>query len=165
MGKPLVNLFDLTDLDGTGERTLMFHLSTRSAFHDLPVRAVTTEDRCWSISGRPIYDEYNNFIGFRGSGTDLTERKKSEEEVSRLANFDSLTVLANRFQISQVLSKILNSVQIDNRAPHDLPARPRPVQACQRYAGPPGGRCLAANRGAAPAARRRQAGAGGPPWG
>lgn len=117
MGKPLVNLFDLTDQDGTGERTLMFHLSTRSAFHDLPVRAATTkEDRWWSISGRPIYDEYNNFIGFRGSGTDLTERKKSEEEVSRLANFDSLTGLANRFQISQVLGKILGSQQMDNRA-------------------------------------------------
>ncbi len=117
IGKPLAKLLDLSDRDGTGERTLVFHLTTRSAFHELAVRAASaSEDRWWSISGRPIYDEYNNFIGFRGSGTDLTERKKSEEEVSRLANFDSLTGLANRFQISQVLGKILNSQQVDNRA-------------------------------------------------
>ncbi len=116
VGKPLVSLFDLQDRDGTGERTLMFQLSTRSAFQELAVRtSIEDEDRWWSISGRPIYDEYNNFIGFRGSGTDLTERKKSEKEVSRLANFDSLTGLANRFQISQVLGKILSSRQAENR--------------------------------------------------
>src|SRR5690606_38419023 len=57
-----------------------------------------------------------NFIGFRGSGTDLTERKRSQEEVSRLANFDSLTGLANRFKITKVLEKILTSQQEANRA-------------------------------------------------
>nr|WP_283773473.1 EAL domain-containing protein [Altererythrobacter sp. KTW20L] len=117
MGRPLVALFDLSDASEASERTLMFHLSTRSAFKELPVRAATAGgDRWWSISGRPIYDGFNNFIGFRGSGTDLTERKRSQEEVSRLANFDSLTGLANRFKITKVLEKILTSQQEANRA-------------------------------------------------
>ncbi len=117
MGKPLVSLFDLTEVDDGSERTLMFHLSTRSSFNELPLRAaVNGEDRWWSVSGRPIYDNFDNFVGFRGSGTDLTERKRSQEEVSRLANFDSLTGLANRFQISRVLDKILTAQQIDKRA-------------------------------------------------
>src|SRR5690606_26690542 len=48
-----------------------------------------------------------------GSGTDLTEKKRSEEQASRLARYDSLTGLANRFQMSQTLEKIL-------AAPHEL---------------------------------------------
>jgi diguanylate cyclase (GGDEF)-like protein/PAS domain S-box-containing protein len=117
VGKPLVTLFDLADASDSSERTLMFHLSTRSAFKELAVRAaVNGNERWWSVSGRPIYDGFNNFIGFRGSGTDLTERKRSQEEVSRLANFDSLTGLSNRFKITRVLEKILTSRQEANRA-------------------------------------------------
>ena len=117
VGKPLNSLFNLADSAESSERTLTFHLSTRSAFKELAVRAaVKGNERWWSVSGRPIYDGFNNFIGFRGSGTDLTERKRSQEEVSRLANFDSLTGLSNRFQITRVLEKILTSQQEANRA-------------------------------------------------
>ncbi len=117
MGRPLVALFDLADASDTSERTLMFHLSTRSAFKELAVRAAADgSERWWSVSGRPIYDGFSNFIGFRGSGTDLTERRRSQEEVSRLANFDSLTGLSNRFQITRALEKILTSHQEANRA-------------------------------------------------
>ena len=117
IGQSLVRLFDLADTGDEGERTLMFHLSARSAFKELPVRAaIEDEERWWSISGRPIFDDFNNFVGFRGSGTDLTERKRSQDEASRLANYDSLTGLANRFQITQSLEKILKSPQAANRA-------------------------------------------------
>lgn len=117
MGRPLISLFDLADASEASERTLLFHLSTRSAFKELPVRAaVAGDERWWSISGRPIYDSFNNFIGFRGAGTDLTERKRGQEEVSRLANFDSLTSLSNRFKITRELEKILASQQLANRA-------------------------------------------------
>ncbi|HEY6816590.1 MAG TPA: EAL domain-containing protein [Croceibacterium sp.] len=116
IGKPLVELFDLADTGQEGERTLMFHLSARSAFQELPVRAATEgEARWWSVSGRPIHDDYDNFVGFRGSGTDLTEKKRSQEHASRLAHYDSLTGLANRFQMSQSLDKILTSQHEKNR--------------------------------------------------
>jgi diguanylate cyclase (GGDEF)-like protein/PAS domain S-box-containing protein len=116
IGQPLIELFDLADTGQEGERTLMFHLSARSAFQELPVRAaIKGEGRWWSVSGRPIHDEYGNFVGFRGSGTDLTEKKRSQEQASRLAHYDSLTGLANRFQMSQALDKILSSQHDKNR--------------------------------------------------
>lgn len=116
IGQPLVRLFDLADTGQEGERTLMFHLSARSAFHELSVRAaIPGEERWWSVSGRPIYDDFDNFVGFRGSGADLTERKRSQEHASRLARYDSLTGLANRFQMSQALDRILTSQQPANR--------------------------------------------------
>ena len=117
LGHPLTQLFDLTDTSGDGERTLLFHLSARSSFSELSVRAaIEGEERWWSVTGRPVYDQFTNFVGFRGSGTDLTERKRSEEHASRLAHYDSLTGLANRFQMSQTLEKILNSPAESMRA-------------------------------------------------
>ncbi|MGN6500784.1 MAG: EAL domain-containing protein, partial [Tsuneonella sp.] len=92
------------------------HLSAHSAFQELPVRAaIADEERWWSISGRPIYDGFQNFCGFRGSGTDLTEKRRSQEHASRLALYDSLTGLANRFQMGQSLEKILAAPQEAHR--------------------------------------------------
>ena len=90
--------------NGGGERTLGFHLSTRTGFSDIHVRAAATRDeRWWSISGQPVFNEFGQFHGFRGSGTDLTEMRRSQAEVKRLAQFDSLTGLANRVQMLRSL--------------------------------------------------------------
>ncbi len=109
-GRPFTSLFELADDNREGERTLTFHLSARSSFQELAVRAAVQGDpRWWSINGRPVYDGFQNFCGFRGSGTDLTEKKRSQENAARLAQYDSLTGLANRLQMSQTLEKILGS--------------------------------------------------------
>ncbi|MFM9934933.1 MAG: EAL domain-containing protein [Novosphingobium sp.] len=120
LGRPFAELFNLAEKagekSGEGERTLAFHLSARSSFSELAVRAaVMDEERWWSVTGRPTYDAFNNFQGFRGSGTDLTEKRRSHEHASRLAHFDSLTGLSNRFQMSQTLEKILTAPQAQNR--------------------------------------------------
>ncbi|MBB4860116.1 diguanylate cyclase (GGDEF)-like protein/PAS domain S-box-containing protein [Novosphingobium chloroacetimidivorans] len=121
-GRPFTDLFVL-DRQEPGheqesERTLVFHLSTRSSFHELQVRAATREEeeRWWSISGRPVLDQFDNFLGFRGSGSDLTETRKSQRHVVQLARFDSLTKLANRFQMAEWLEKILSAPRVENKA-------------------------------------------------
>jgi len=88
-----------------GERTLGFHLSARIAFTEVAVRAAgTAEVRWWSLSGRPAFEEDGQrFLGFRGSGTDLTEMRRSEAEISRLARYDALTGLPNRVVMRQTL--------------------------------------------------------------
>ena len=118
IGRPLSVLFDQAPHSSDGERTLSFALSARSSFSELGMRAAVSngDPRWWSISGRPIYDEFKNFQGFRGSGTDLTEKRRSQEQASRLAHYDSLTGLANRFLQSQTLEKILNAPQMQHRS-------------------------------------------------
>ena len=91
------------------ERTLGFHLSARFPFSDVIVRAATNEDVHWSLSGNPIFDESGRFMGFRGIGTDLTEQRRSEQEISRLARFDSLTGLPNRAMMRQTLEEALRN--------------------------------------------------------
>ncbi len=106
----------LTDLVGTGggqsesDRTLGFHLSVRSAFHDVAVSVrADEEERWWALSGRPIINDYGHFHGFRGSGYDLTATKRSQAEVARLAAFDSLTGIANRVQMQRALEQCVGT--------------------------------------------------------
>ena len=115
-GRPFSELF-LPDPQGQeNERTLAFHLNARSAFVELALRAATRdEERWWSVGGRPLYDTFGNFVGFRGSGNDLTEKRRSAENASRLAHYDSLTGLANRLQMAQTLEKILAAPKLDHR--------------------------------------------------
>ena len=103
-------VFEVEPDERDAERTIKFHFTAQSAFHDMPVRGADRNGEgevWWSINGRPIFDGFDNFCGFRGSGTDLTERRRSAERASRLAMFDSLTGLANRHSLSQKLSKVL----------------------------------------------------------
>ena len=75
-------------LPGRERKTLGFHLSARFPFSDVVVRPASEQDVHWSLSGNPIFDERGRFLGFRGIGTDLTEQRKSEHEISRLARFE-----------------------------------------------------------------------------
>jgi diguanylate cyclase (GGDEF)-like protein len=90
-------------------KTLGFHLSARFPFSDVVVRPASEEDVHWSLSGNPIFDDRGRFLGFRGIGTDLTEQRKSEREISRLARFDSLTALPNRAMMRQTLDEALRN--------------------------------------------------------
>ncbi len=92
---------------GREGRTLGFHLSLRSSFNDLSLKAAMDEERWWAVSGNPIVDELGNFNGFRGSGTDLTEMKRSQEAVNQLARYDPLTSLPNRLDINEMLTRAL----------------------------------------------------------
>ena len=105
---------DLLSVDSAVEsleerKTLGFHLSARFPFSDVVVRPASQEDVHWSMSGNPIFDERGRFLGFRGIGTDLTEQRKSEREISRLARFDSLTSLPNRAMMRQTLEEALRN--------------------------------------------------------
>ncbi|MES2326675.1 MAG: EAL domain-containing protein [Pseudomonadota bacterium] len=90
-------------------KTLGFHLSARFPFSDVVVRPASEQDVHWSLSGNPIFDERGRFLGFRGIGTDLTEQRRSDREISRLARFDSLTSLPNRAMMRQTLDEALRN--------------------------------------------------------
>jgi diguanylate cyclase (GGDEF)-like protein/PAS domain S-box-containing protein len=108
LGTAFTDLFLPADSQGERQRTLPFLLTKQSKFHELPLRsAFEGDDRWWAISGRPQFDGSGKFTGYRGSGTDITEQRRSAEDASRLALYDSLTGLANRFNISKKLDATL----------------------------------------------------------
>ena len=116
LGTPLADLFLKGDEGSGGGRNLPFMLTKQSKFEKLIVRpAASSETRLWSISGTPQFDAQDQFTGFRGSGVDITEQRKSSEHASRLAMYDSLTGLPNRLRMAEVLEADLNGLEIHKR--------------------------------------------------
>ena len=54
------------------------------------------EKKIVSANGRPVYDADGRFAGIRGTGKDITERKRLKMELTKMAKTDELTGLFNR---------------------------------------------------------------------
>ena len=99
------------------QRPLAFLLSARNSITELPVR-VAIEDRevWWSISGKPQLGEGGEFLGYRGSAKDITAVRESQRDASRMAQYDSLTGLANRHRMTKRLTSILTAYKVAKRS-------------------------------------------------
>jgi len=111
IGQRLADLAtDCWDEGGEGigsERTLGFYLSRALPFTDLTVRSAQDPDLLWALTGRPVLSEAGEVIGFRGFGSDLSEKTRAEAELRRAARYDSLTGLPNRATILKCLEDAL----------------------------------------------------------
>src|SRR3712207_3049361 len=85
---------------------LFFFFQAEDGIRDIGVTGVQT---CALPICNPIFDERGRFLGFRGIGADLTEKRRSEQEITRLARFDSLTGLPNRALMRQTLEEALRN--------------------------------------------------------
>jgi len=84
------------------------HLKARQSFSNLLVRVEMEEGRrWWELSGTPIHDEMGKFSGFRGVGSDVTEKRESSEKIAYLARYDTLTGLPNRLMLTEALGEAL----------------------------------------------------------
>ncbi|GAB4402179.1 MAG: hypothetical protein OHK0048_19790 [Rhodoferax sp.] len=64
-----------------------------------------------SISGAPMFDEQGRFVGYRGVGRDITDRKLAEARIEHLAFYDPLTGLPNRRLLLDRLQAVLAAAQ------------------------------------------------------
>lgn len=88
---------------------LHLRLAARQAFRDhLVPLVVGAEIRWWSLTAKPLYSEGRQHIGWRGVGSDVTEAQLRDIEMTRLANFDYLTGLANRRQFRVHLENLFS---------------------------------------------------------
>jgi len=86
------------------------HLATLEAhepFRNLEYRVLDDngEERWFCINGQPIFDETGRFSGYRGTGSDITARKVTEQRVHHVAQHDVLTGLPNRSLLQDRLSQ------------------------------------------------------------
>jgi diguanylate cyclase (GGDEF)-like protein/PAS domain S-box-containing protein len=75
------------------------------------------ETRWFSVNGEPIFDEAGAFRGYRGTGTDITARKLSEQRIHHVAQHDVLTGLPNR---SLLQDRLEQAVAYSGRTSHPV---------------------------------------------
>ncbi len=63
------------------------------------------------ISGTPIYDCQGDFLGYRGTGTDITQAHKLSLDLAHQASHDPLTNLINRRVFGERLERLLESAK------------------------------------------------------
>ena len=118
IGKPLGELFIPEPLNAseTAGRPLAFLLGARHSISQLNVRlAVEDQEVWWEIAGKPQFDEKQRFTGYRGSAKDVTAIRESQQDAERLAQYDSLTGLANRHRMTERLTSILKAYRNSKR--------------------------------------------------
>jgi diguanylate cyclase (GGDEF)-like protein/PAS domain S-box-containing protein len=116
VGTSFADLFRPVDDVSDARRTLPFVLAKRSRFERLTLASVRDGDeRRWSVSGSPQLDAAGMFIGYRGSGTDITEQHRTTQQASQLAMYDTLTGLPNRLRMADVLRSTLAATTAQRR--------------------------------------------------
>jgi diguanylate cyclase (GGDEF)-like protein/PAS domain S-box-containing protein len=62
----------------------------------------------WALTGKPKFSDQHVFDGYRGVGSDITQRKMAIDRAQFLAHYDELTGLANRRLFREMLSRHLH---------------------------------------------------------
>ena len=119
LGQALGTVVEAVPSEGEerSERPLSFLLSARNKFADLSVRVETRDgEMFWSLTGKPHFDGNDDFQGYRGSAKDITANFERQRDASRLAQYDSLTGLANRHRMAKRLTAILTAFRSAKRS-------------------------------------------------
>lgn len=81
-------------------------LVKKERFRDFEFKFLNSEgvQYYFSLSGEPMFDNMENFTGYRGLSKDITDKKKITDRIEYLATHDSLTGLPNRVMFSELLN-------------------------------------------------------------
>jgi diguanylate cyclase (GGDEF)-like protein len=100
---------------------MSYLLSSRSSFTELVVclkgeGGAEGDGKWWMLTGRPQFNELQDFVGYRGIVKDITATYEEKRKTSRMAAFDELTVLSNRHRMTRRLTTALNAYKIEKRS-------------------------------------------------
>ncbi len=92
-------------------------LAQRQVFRNFEIQRMSAQgEPLWvSISGEPIFNAEGEFTGYRGLARDISERKRAEAEIQRLAFYDELTRLPNRRLLLDRLERVATACERDGQ--------------------------------------------------
>jgi len=90
--------------------------NTHESFNEIVLSSSGSEGNKWvSLSGKPLYNQEGEYIGFRGVASDITEKKLTEERIAYLAHNDALTGLVNRSNYTKALQELIDCSKADKQ--------------------------------------------------
>jgi diguanylate cyclase (GGDEF)-like protein/PAS domain S-box-containing protein len=108
VGRHFLKVMGADQIGDAGVAELRTAFMARRPFRDLVVPAVIDGDmHWWSLSATPKLAADGSFLGLRGIARDISELRRGEERIARLARFDPLTGLANRSLFRETLEDVL----------------------------------------------------------
>ena len=124
LGQKLVDLFetDPDDPEASSQRPFHFQLKAHTKLNDLTVRfalgksSQDVKQSWWTLTAHPKFDGAGNFSGYRGHAKDISVEYERKLIDSKLAEYDSLTGLANRHYMNKRLDSILASYRQSERS-------------------------------------------------
>ena len=96
-------------LDSDAGREHLARMQAHEAFANLEYQVVDDggATRWFCINGQPVFDDQGLLAGYRGTGSDITERKLTEQRVHHVAQHDVLTGLPNRSLLQDRLEQAI----------------------------------------------------------
>ncbi|MGK2226207.1 putative bifunctional diguanylate cyclase/phosphodiesterase [Devosia sp.] len=80
-------------------------VSDRKTFQDIELRVTAAGVECWwALTGKPAFDDAGVYLGYIGTGSDVTARKLAERRITMLAHHDPMTGLLNRNKFTEQLN-------------------------------------------------------------
>jgi diguanylate cyclase (GGDEF)-like protein/PAS domain S-box-containing protein len=100
-------------------RAHIAQVRAHEAFHNFEYQALDDngETRWFCVNGQPVFDQDGRFTGYRGTGSDITARKLTEQRVHHVAQHDVLTGLPNR---SLLQDRLQQAVAYATRSGHPV---------------------------------------------
>ena len=124
IGARLVDLFetDPDDPESGSQRPFHFQIKAHNKLGGLTVRFALGKSRhdvkqaWWTLTAHPKFDEKGQFQGYRGHAKDITVEYERKLIDNKLAEYDSLTGLANRHYMNKRLDAVLASYRQAERS-------------------------------------------------
>ena len=115
IGKTRQEILESNNFKADKWKQLQDQLDTRIPFYNFEYAypRPDSSDVIVRISGKPKFDEQDNFIGYRGTGIDITESHQLSEQLNYQASHDPLTSLVNRREFELRLGRVVKSCNED----------------------------------------------------